>query len=82
VKKVTTYQAKTHLSRLIAQVHAGEEVVIYRGDQPTARLVDVGATPGVRPERPAVGTITSAPVTLSKDAFAQLADDELAEWGL
>ena len=29
--------AKTHLSALLAEVEAGEEIVIARGDQPVAR---------------------------------------------
>jgi antitoxin (DNA-binding transcriptional repressor) of toxin-antitoxin stability system len=31
-------EAKTHLSELLAQVEAGEDVVIARGDVPVARL--------------------------------------------
>jgi prevent-host-death family protein len=41
--KVTIHAAKTNLSKLIAKVEAGEEVVICRGDQEVARLVP--ATP-------------------------------------
>ncbi len=37
--KVTIHAAKTNLSKLIAQVEAGEEVVICRGDAPVAKLV-------------------------------------------
>jgi prevent-host-death family protein len=45
MKTVTTHQAKTHLSRLLREVQAGEEVVIARGDTPLARLVPVVAAP-------------------------------------
>ena len=38
---VGVHQAKTHLSRLIARVEAGEEIVIMRGREPVARLVPV-----------------------------------------
>jgi prevent-host-death family protein len=41
--KVTIHVAKTNLSKLIAQVEAGEEVVICRGDKEVARLVPAGA---------------------------------------
>ena len=34
-------EAKTHLSRLLKQVEAGEEVVIERDGRPVARLVRV-----------------------------------------
>jgi len=40
-KIVNIHEAKTHLSRLIRRVEAGEEVVIARGGQPVARLVRV-----------------------------------------
>ncbi len=36
--RVTIHAAKTNLSKLIAQVEAGEEVVICRGDNPVALL--------------------------------------------
>lgn len=52
--KVTIHAAKTNLSKLIAQVEAGEEVVICRGDTPVARLVGLAATSvssGVHEER-------------------------------
>jgi prevent-host-death family protein len=37
--EVNIHQAKTHLSRLLAQVVAGEEVVISRAGKPVARLI-------------------------------------------
>ncbi len=36
---VNVHQAKTQLSRLLAQVEAGEEVIIARRGEPVARLV-------------------------------------------
>ena len=36
---VNIHEAKTQLSRLLAQVEAGEEVVIARRGRPVARLV-------------------------------------------
>jgi prevent-host-death family protein len=36
---VTIHAAKTHLSKLIERVEAGEEIVIARGKKPVARLV-------------------------------------------
>jgi prevent-host-death family protein len=36
---VNVHQAKTRLSKLLAQVEAGEEVVIARRGEPVARLV-------------------------------------------
>ncbi|NJM38790.1 MAG: type II toxin-antitoxin system prevent-host-death family antitoxin [Akkermansiaceae bacterium] len=37
--QVTIHEAKTHLSRLIAAVENGEEVIIARRDKPVVRLV-------------------------------------------
>ena len=39
--QVGVHEAKTHLSRLLAQVEAGEEVIITRGGVPVARLCQV-----------------------------------------
>ena len=36
-------EAKTHLSALLSQVEAGEEVVICRGPVPVARVTRVGS---------------------------------------
>lgn len=40
-RTVNIHEAKTHLSRLVEQVEAGEEVVIARAGRPVARLVGV-----------------------------------------
>ncbi len=39
---VGVHEAKTHLSRLLRRVAAGEEIVIARGGRPIARLVPIG----------------------------------------
>lgn len=39
VDTVNIHEAKTHLSRLIERVEAGEEVVLARAGRPVARLV-------------------------------------------
>ena len=36
---VNVHEAKTHLSRLLARVSAGEEIVIAKAGRPVARLV-------------------------------------------
>lgn len=38
---VSIHEAKTHLSRLLQRVAAGEEIVIARRDRPIARLVPI-----------------------------------------
>jgi prevent-host-death family protein len=39
--EVNIHEAKTHLSRLLEQVLAGEEVVIAKSGRPIARLVRI-----------------------------------------
>jgi len=39
VKEVSVHEAKTHLSRLLRRVEAGEEILIARGGKPVAKLV-------------------------------------------
>lgn len=46
--QVTIHEAKTHLSRLIRQALAGEEIIIARGQQPLVKLV---VLPEARPVR-------------------------------
>lgn len=38
-KVVTVHEAKTHLSRLLAEVEAGAEIVLARGRTPIAKIV-------------------------------------------
>lgn len=41
VQEVSVHQAKTHLSKLLRQVEAGEICLIKRGGVPVARLVPI-----------------------------------------
>ncbi len=69
---VNIHEAKTHLSRLLERVVAGEEIIIAKSGKPYARLVplecqerELGFVPGTVP-----------------DAFFEpLSDDELDVWG-
>ena len=81
MERVTTHQAKTHLSKLLSRVEAGEKFLICRGDTPLALLVGIDSE--VPPSgRPRVGTITSKGVTWTDDAFAPLTNEELKDWGI
>jgi prevent-host-death family protein len=42
------YDAKTHFSRLLRRVRAGEEIVIAAAGRPVARLVPIGPESGPR----------------------------------
>jgi prevent-host-death family protein len=77
VKTVTIHEAKTHLSRLVAEAENGEEIIILRVSRPAARLRGMSQKRVAR--RPKVGTHTSKPVRVAPDAFAPLTDQELGE---
>ena len=71
-QSVNVHEAKTHLSRLLERVEAGEEVVIARAGRPVARLV-----PYVRPREPRALGIWHGRVTIGPE-FDE-ADDEIAQ---
>ena len=50
---VNIHDAKTHLSKLLRRVQAGEEIVIARGGHPIAKLVPLD--PPLEPRRPGSG---------------------------
>ena len=79
MKSVTTHEAKTHLSKLLAEVEGGEEIVIRRGDHAVAKLVAAGQ-PASR--RPRAGKATSEPIEYTKEALGPLSEGDLEEWGL
>jgi prevent-host-death family protein len=72
---VNIHQAKTHLSRLLQRVIAGEEVVIAKSGAPLARLVPFEQKPRQRTPGSAKGKIWIAP-----DFNAPLPEDILADF--
>ena len=70
--EVNIHEAKTHLSRLLQRVAAGEEVTIARAGVPVARLVAVDPKNTVRPLGFARGQ-----VWVADDFDAPLPDDLL-----
>lgn len=71
--EVNIHQAKTHFSRLLQKVAAGEEVTIARSGVPVAKLVAVQKKQNVRPMGFARGE-----VWVADDFNAPLPDDLLA----
>ncbi|MCP5522816.1 MAG: type II toxin-antitoxin system Phd/YefM family antitoxin [Verrucomicrobiales bacterium] len=45
---VSVHEAKTHLSKLLTRVAAGEEVIIHRYGRPAAKLVSCETEPADR----------------------------------
>ncbi len=72
---VTVHDAKTTLSKLLARVLRGEEIVIARGSEPVARLVPLEKAPRARK----FGALRGKLVVPAK-FFDQLPDDELKAW--
>jgi antitoxin (DNA-binding transcriptional repressor) of toxin-antitoxin stability system len=72
---VSVHEAKTNLSRLIAQVEAGAEVVITRNNRPVARLVREGP-----PKKKALLGALKGKIVFDESFFEPLPEDELAAW--
>jgi len=78
---ISTHEAKTHLSRYLAEVEKGQEFIITRGKLPVARLVPLDS-PQSRP-RPKVGEILGKPFEIPDEAVAPTSEEELREeWDL
>ena len=71
---VNVHEAKTHLSRLLAQVEAGEEIVIARNGTPVARLEAYRRRGKRRPDA------LKGKVTIPDSFFDPLPEEELAAW--
>ena len=71
---VNVHEAKTQLSRLLAQVEAGEEVVIARRGQPVARLVRCQPKGKRQPD------VLKGKITITDAFFDPLPEDELKLW--
>ena len=71
---ITIHDAKTNLSKLIARVEAGEEIVIARGKTPVARLTPVRAPPARR-----FGALKGI-ISVGPEFFEPLSDADIAEW--
>ncbi|MBM3608260.1 MAG: hypothetical protein FJX29_07380 [Alphaproteobacteria bacterium] len=72
----TIHQAKTQLSRLIAQAGEGEEVIIARGNTPVALLAPL---PKPEPARRTFGAFKGR-VSLDERFFEPLPDQALEDW--
>ena len=73
-KPVNVHEAKTHFSRLLKRVAAGDEVIIAKGGTPVARLIPF-EKPG-----PRVLGFDKGRVWIADDFDAPLPDDLLADF--
>ncbi len=75
----TVHQAKTHLSRLLKEAEAGQEITILRGKKPVAKIVPIDK-PVVEPVP--FRLLGAYPgISWTPDAFDPLTDEELKEMG-
>ena len=71
---VNVHQAKTQLSRLLAQVEAGEEVVIARRGEPVVRLV------ACKPKGKRCFGAMKGKIVVDDSVLEPLPEEELALW--
>ena len=70
---VNVHEAKTHLSRLLDQAHAGQEIILAKAGKPYARLMPLETVTSTRqPGR--------LPGQVGDDFFLPLPDTELDAW--
>ncbi len=72
MESINIHEAKTHFSKLLLRVHAGEEIIISKAGKPYARLVPLKKQAHRKPGI-ANGRVTDA-------FFDPLPDDELQAW--
>lgn len=73
---VNVHAAKTHLSRLIERVCAGEEIIIARNNEPVAKLVPLHEVQAGRQRGSLEGK-----VVVPDSFFDPLPPEELEAWG-
>jgi prevent-host-death family protein len=72
--EVNVHEAKTHLSRLLEQALAGEDIVIMRSGRPLVRLTVVEGAPAKRRLGTAKGDFT-VPLDFDEPLPADLLDE-------
>jgi prevent-host-death family protein len=74
MKQVNVHAAKTHLSRLLEEVAAGEEFVIAKAGKPYARLI------GISPQLPTKKSAFNQMADKLKGLLVETERDGLAEF--
>ena len=75
MRQVNIHEAKTHLSRLVEEVAAGEEIVIAKAGRPIAKLVPLASE--LEPRQ--LGSLRGK-IWLADDFDAPLPEDVLASF--
>lgn len=74
--QVNIYEAKTRLSELVEQAHAGETVIIAKAGTPMAKLVPLGEGPRAKIKF----GLLKGQIEIADDFDAPLSDVELDLW--
>ena len=74
--QVNIYEAKTRLSELVEQAHAGETVIIAKAGTPMAKLVPLDAGP----KRKIVYGLLKGQIEIADDFDTPMSEEELALW--
>jgi prevent-host-death family protein len=75
-RMVNVHEAKTHFSKLLVRVEAGEEIVIARAGKPVAKIVRLSG----RPRRRKGGFLKGLGITISDDFNDPLPPEVLDEF--
>lgn len=73
-QEATVHEAKTHLSRLLAEVEAGGSIVITRRGKPVAKLESVS------PKKDRVPGSMKGLIAIDERFFEPLPEEELRAW--
>jgi prevent-host-death family protein len=76
----TVHQAKTHLSRLLKEAEAGQEVTILRGKKPVAKIVPIEVPKKQEVPFRLLGAYRGK-IQFDDRAFAPATDEDLIEMG-
>jgi prevent-host-death family protein len=77
LRVVNVHQAKTNLSRLIDDAHAGETIVLAKAGKPWARLMPLAPPP---PQRIPGRLRSQGPLRNPEALLEPMAAEELASW--
>ena len=75
-KQVNVHEAKTHLSKLLAEVEKGHEIILARGGKPIAKIV-----PFLQKKNRFTFNDLKGKIWMADD-FDDLPDELLKEWDL
>ena len=70
-RTVNVHDAKTHLSRLLDEVHAGQEIILAKAGKPYARLLPLGE------QKRLLGFVKGH---VTETFFEPLAEEDIQAW--